>query len=153
MVSSGGKFKYNANFKPIFAELSQRLKEKINAWYRDEKNKKITSLFVSPPQITTNDSDEGTQVITRFNADDSPEKYLMIANDEKQRERFFQENPTAKREILMAFRQKIINNCPGVSRRDLFEQALDEVFFNSWNPDAMFIGGNINNMTGRLGEI
>jgi len=76
-------------------------------------------------------------------------------NNKKERDRFFKAHPDLKEKILNKYKEKIIASCPNVSRKDLFNEALDTVMFAQMNnkDSDSFFGMTGTNLIGRLGEV
>jgi hypothetical protein len=68
----------------------------------------------------------------------------------QERKRVFDTYPHLKDEINRKFIHKIVESCPSADKK-ILTQSIQEIL--SKKPLAFFIGGNIEGMTGILGEI
>ena len=142
--------KFVTKFSEVFSELGNKLINPFNKYFNDHKNE------IQNTKIQLTSSYNGFNIQASW--EDLPvESFLKMTNynNKKERDRFFEAYPLLKKEILEKYKQKIIDSC-NVSRKDYFEEALDEVMFSK---DAVgkdidaFFGLTGANLIGRLGEV
>lgn len=146
-VSSTGRGvggQYAGKMSECFSDMSKLMQNKIDNYYR-KNYQKIKSF-----SINSSSTYNGFNITANW--EQIPvESFLRMNNNKGERDRFFNQYPELKQQILDKYKQKILNMNMNVSRKDLFKDAIDQVFF-SGNADAMF-GLTGKNLIGRLGEI
>lgn len=148
-TSVGGRFV--GKFSDVFSNLGESLMNKFEDYYKKHKD------VIQNVNMNSSSSYNGFQV--NVNWTDLPvESFLQMTNTNngRERDRFFKNNPGLKQKILNSYRQKILNSCPNISRKDLFEKALDSVMFSvneKGNDTDAFFGLTGKNLIGRLGEV
>lgn len=144
VVSGGKKGTFAPNFNKTFSKLSKQTKTAVTNYLNQKKgnslisNVKVTEENIQPQQLSMRYLME--QVST--------ESFLKMNPNE--RARVFQIYPQLKDIINRNFIQQILNVCP-VSNKTIFTSCVQEVL--SKKPLAFFVGGNVEGMTGILGEI
>lgn len=137
------KGKFIGNFSEIFLDLGKKLQSQFDIWAKNHPN----IINCKTNTVINGDGSQTTVTWTTYPA----ETFLKMTADK--RKEFFERHPEAKEQILQEFKIQIMNSYTGLEEhKRYFEMAIDQVFFNEINEDAMFGLTNLN-LIGRLGEI
>lgn len=126
-----------------YTKLSSRAKEIFNSYSKKKKQGLINS--VQPQSSSIN----GHQFTQQYLVDTFGVESLLKMKPEE-RTRVFQQYPQLKDLINRRFIQQIVNSC-NASDKVALTKCIEEILRQK--PLAFFVGGNIEGMTGILGEI
>lgn len=126
-----------------YTKLSNRAKEIFNSYSKKKKQGLINSVQLQSSSIN------GYQFTQQYLVDTFGVESLLKMKPEE-RTRVFQQYPQLKDLINRKFIQQIVNSC-NASDKVVLTKCIEEILRQK--PLAFFVGGNIEGMTGILGEI
>ena len=145
-VGSGGRayFKSTGRFAPkfskTFSELSFNVQKKVNDYIKENnKNIKLNNTETSDTQLTMSWLVDNVDI----------NSFLKMNKDK--RELLFKEYPYLLQEINLKFKEEIISKCS--ANKNYLSRAIDKVILKRGGTTAFFVGNNVKDMTGILGEI
>ncbi len=147
---SGGRFVSGLLGKE-FKKLGEATIMRLSKWFREHPE-------IINENIDAEYSDESVRITTGWEGM-SVESFLKMKNtgNKRERDRFFQNYPDLKYQIIEKYKQKILSYATGISgeHRPYFEQAINEIIFarlNGQDVDALF-GMTDKSLIGLLGEV
>ena len=144
-VASGKrKGQYAVNLNKSFSKLSKEAKNTVNKYLTSKKGEqRLLEARVANESI-------GAQSLSMEYILEQVPLEAMLKMSAEERKRVFEKYPQLKDSINRNFIKQIMNTCPSANKR-ILQNSIEEVL--SKKPLAFFIGGNIEGMTGILGEI
>ena len=104
-------------------------------------------------QVTLNSTINGDSLTMDFNFEGT-DSLSFLKMTEKEREDFFSKYPDLQKEIVLAYKQEILNKCKVPAEyKDIFENAIDRVVGIKGGSFNALFGATGANLTGVLGEI
>ena len=145
VISGGKKGTFAPNFNKTFSKLSKQTKSAVTNYLNQRKG---SSSLISNIKVAEENIQPQSLSMRYLMEQVSIESFLKMNPNE--RARVFQVYPQLKDNINRNFIHQIINVC-SVSNKTILTSCVQEVL--SKKPLAFFVGGNIESMTGILGEI
>ena len=144
-VASGKrKGQYAVNLNKSFSKLSKEAKNTVNKYLTSKKGEqRLLEARIANESI-------GAQSLSMEYILEQVPLEAMLKMSAEERKRVFEKYPQLKDSINRNFIKQIMNACPSANKR-ILQNSIEEVL--SKKPLAFFIGGNIEGMTGILGEI
>ena len=144
-VASGKrKGQYAVNLNKSFSKLSKEAKNTVNKYLTSKKGEqRLLEARVANESI-------GAQSLSMEYILEQVPLEAMLKMSAEERKRVFEKYPQLKDSINRNFIKQIMNACPSANKR-ILQNSIEEVL--SKKPLAFFVGGNIEGMTGILGEI
>lgn len=139
-----GTGKFALDFTKTFSKLSKTTHD-IFVKYRNSPQGQKFLKNISQEQASTNNNSYSARYIL-----ETVDLESLLKMPSEERKRVFDQYPNLKDSINRAFIKKIVEACP-VSRKDILTKCIQDVL--QAKPLAFFVGGNIEGMTGILGEI
>lgn len=144
-VTSGKKKgQYATNFNKTFSKLSKEAKKTVSKYLsKDQGKQRLITAKVARESV----GNYGLNM--EYILEQVPLETLLRMSPEE-RERVLEKYPRLKDDINHNFIQQIVKSCPSADQ-GILQRCVQEVL--SKKPLAFFIGGNVEGMTGILGEI
>ena len=144
-VASGKrKGQYAVNLNKSFSKLSKEAKNTVNKYLTSKKGEqRLLEARIANESI-------GAQSLSMEYILEQVPLEAMLKMSAEERKRVFEKYPQLKDSINRNFIKQIMSACPSANKR-ILQNSIEEVL--SKKPLAFFIGGNIEGMTGILGEI